>query len=152
MANINKNELYNLICEYYEKILTDDNSCQREIKGLTDGMTYSEWSDTLCDVKFVPPSMTALVREGKMAIYERGWTRNNNTKSYYKPLTDREKQMIELKNANDYLATLETRKQSIENRYHSELARIEREYKQAMEELAGREQECIVVVGNDNED
>lgn len=57
MANINKNELYNLICEYYE-----NNDALQE-----NGYSMREWANLL-GVSIAPATITALVREGLLVV------------------------------------------------------------------------------------
>lgn len=56
MANINKNELYNLICEYYENNALQEN-----------GYSMREWANLL-GVSIAPATITALVREGLLVV------------------------------------------------------------------------------------
>lgn len=140
MANISKNELYNLICEYYEDNL--ESRCQH--RNLTDGMSYGEWRHWL-DVEFAPATLSSLVREGKIEVYERGW-RSKTTKLYYKPLTDDERERMELADAKYFLSRVETERIALENRCQSDIARIEREYKERQEEMNIRYQECLAVL------
>lgn len=140
MANINKNELYNLICEYYEDNIESD--FQR--RNLTNGMAYGEWRHWL-GVEFAPASLSALVREGKMEVRERGWG-SNATKMYYKPLTETEQEQIELADAKDFLSRVETERIALKNRRQSTIARIEREYKEQEDEMNIRYQECLAIL------
>lgn len=140
MANINKNELYNLICEYYENNIDVDS--QRH--NLTNGMSYGEWRHWL-DVEFAPATLSSLVREGKIEVYERGWG-NKATKLYYKPLTDDEREQMEIADAKYFLSRIETKRIALENRRQSEIARIEREYKAQEEEMNIRYQECLATL------
>ena len=140
MANINKNELYNLICEYYE----DNLESHFQHRNLTNGMSYGEWRHWL-DVEFAPATLSSLVREGKIEVYERGWG-SKATKLYYKPLTDDERERMELADAKYFLSRVETERIALENRRQSDIARIEREYKEKEEEMNIRYQECLAVL------
>lgn len=147
MANVNKNELYNLICEYYE----DNIESHLQHRNLTNGMAYAEWRHWL-GVEFAPASLSALVREGKMEMSERGWG-GNTTKMYYKPLTKTEQKQMELAEAKYFLARVETERTALENLRQSEIARIERAYKEKEEEMNIRYQECLAVLERyNNED
>jgi hypothetical protein len=81
MANVSKNELYNLICEYYEE--HGNNSPVPWNRGFS----VSEWA-SLLKVKIAPATITALVREGLLAVKEaRAFDTGRTVRCYYKPHT-----------------------------------------------------------------
>ena len=86
MANVNKNELYNLICEYYEKN-------GKYISALWDkGNTMNDWAGLL-GVNIAPATITALVREG-LLVAEEGqvYGSRRTVKYYHKPYTPEERE------------------------------------------------------------
>lgn len=150
MANINKNELYNLICEYYENNIKDCGTSDGLYRELTAGMSFAEWKATLNE-DFSPASMTALVREGQME--ERiNYYGTRACRSYYKPLTDAEHKMIQITRAKVFLDQVETKKMLAETRYLHELKSIEEKYNHKLEELDKRRQECIAILEEYHED
>lgn len=85
MANINKNELYNLICEYYE-----ENG--KYISALWNkGNTMNDWAGLL-GVSIAPATITALVREGLLVVEEGpAYGSRRTVKYYHKPYTPEER-------------------------------------------------------------
>lgn len=80
---INKNELYNLICDYYDKA----NGWRADLYG--NGMTMTQWAGEL-GVVIAPTTMTALVKEGLLVakdVYERG---SKPKRHYHKPYDEEE--------------------------------------------------------------
>lgn len=78
MAFINKNDLYNLICDYYD---SDEHSLDYDI--WHGGKTMTEWCDAL-GVSIASPTMTALVREGLLVAEEkRVYNSGSRTVRYY---------------------------------------------------------------------
>lgn len=93
MANINKNELYNLICEYYE----ENGKYVGDLWGI--GFSMSEWADHL-GVNIAPATITALVREGLLEVEEhRAYGSRRMVKYYHKPysLEEQEARLAEQK-------------------------------------------------------
>lgn len=92
MAYINKNDLYNLICDYY-----DSNEHCLDYDIWHDGKTMTEWSDAL-GVNIASPSMTALVREGLLIVEEK-YTHGSGrrtTKYYHKPYSAEEQKQNDI--------------------------------------------------------
>lgn len=80
---INKNELYNLICDYYDEA----NGWRADLYG--DGMTMAQWAEEL-GVVIAPTTMTALVKEGLLVakdVYERS---SKPKRHYHKPYSEEE--------------------------------------------------------------
>lgn len=81
MANVSKNELYNLICKYYEEHGNDSPVPWNR------GYSVSEWASVL-KVEIAPATITALVREGLLAVKEaRTFDTGRTVRCYYKPHT-----------------------------------------------------------------
>ena len=88
MANINKNELYNLICEFYE----DNDGASALWKN---GYSMREWA-SLLGVSIAPATITTLVREGLLVAEDIEESHPRRTVKYYrKAYTLEEKQAHE---------------------------------------------------------
>lgn len=85
MANINKNELYNLICKYYE----EEGNYVPVL--WSRGYSMNAWAGIL-GVNIAPATITALVREGLLVVEEGQVGGSRRTVRYYhKPYTVEER-------------------------------------------------------------
>lgn len=153
MANINKNELCNLIYEFYE-----ENG--KYIPVLWDkGYTMNDWAGIL-GVKIAPATIMALVREGFL-VAEDGQVGSSrrNVKYYHKPYTleEREARLAEIKrqrkidDAKQMVEGYEDSKRRAYEIYEKCVADAEKCLKKALADYEKRYNEAIALLEENNE-
>ena len=153
MANINKNELCNLIYKFYE-----ENG--KYIPALWDkGHTMNDWASIL-GVEIAPATITALVREGFLVAEEgQTWDSRRTVKYYHKPYTpeEREARLAEIKrqrkidNAKQMIKGYEDRKRRIYEIYEKCVADAEKCLKESLADYEKRYNEAIAILEENNE-
>lgn len=154
MANINKNELYNLICEYYE-----ENG--KYISALWDkGNTMNDWADVL-GVNIAPATITALVREGLLVVEEGQAYGSRRTVKYYHKLytpEEREARLAEQKHqrkiddAKQMVEGYEDRKRRAYEIYEKSVADAEKCLKDTLADYERWYAEAVAFLEENNED
>ena len=153
MANINKNELCNLIYKFYE-----ENG--KYIPVLWDkGYTMNDWADIL-GVEIAPATITALVREGFL-VAEEGQASGSRrvVKYYHKPYTleEREARLAEIKrqrkidSAKQMVEGYEDSKRRAYEIYEKCVAEAERSLKEALANYEKQYNEAIALLEENNE-
>lgn len=153
MANINKNELRNLIYKYYE-----ENG--KYLPALWhNGYTMNDWAGIL-GVEIAPATITALVREGFL-VAEEGQARDSRrtVKYYHKPYTpeEREARLAEIKRQRE----IDSAKWMVENYedykrrayeiYEKCVADAEKSLNEALADYEKRYNEAIALLEENNE-
>ena len=154
MANINKNELYNLICEYYEKE-------GKYVSALWDkGNTMNDWAGLL-GVSIAPATITALVREGLLVVEEgQAYGSRRTVKYYHKPYTpeEREARLAEIKHqrkiddAKRMVEGYEDRKRRAYEIYEKCVADAEKCLKETLADYEQWYAEAVALLEENNED
>ena len=153
MANINKNELRNLIYKFYE-----ENG--KYIPALwNNGHTMNDWAGIL-GVEIAPATITALVREGFL-VAEEGQAQDSRrtVKYYHKPYTpeEREARLAEIKrqreidNAKRMIECYEDSKRCAYEIYEKRVADAEKCLKEALANYEKRYNEAIALLEENNE-
>ena len=153
MANINKNELCNLIYEYYK----ENGKYIPALWGK--GYTMNDWANIL-GVEIAPATITALVREGFLVAEESqvgGSCRN--VKYYHKPYTpeEREARLAEIKrqrkidNAKQMIEDYEDSKRRVYKIYEKWVADAEKCLKEILADYEKRYNEAIALLKENNE-
>ena len=151
---INKNELYNLICEYYE-----ENG--NYVSTLWDrGYSMNDWAGIL-GVKIAPATITALVREGFL-VAEEGQAQGSRrtVKYYHKPYTIEErdarlakgKRQRKIDDAKRMVEGYEDRKRRAYEIYEKCVADAEQCLKETLAEYEKRYAEAVALLEENNED
>ena len=153
MANINKNELCNLIYKYYEENGEYIYVLWRE------GYTMNDWASIL-EVEIAPATITALVREGFL-VAEEGQARDSRrtVKYYHKPYTPEErdarlaemKRRREIENAKYMIKYYEDSKRCAYETYEKRVADAEKCLKEALADYEKRYNEAIALLEENNE-
>lgn len=151
---INKNELYNLICEYYE-----ENG--KYISALWNkGNTMNDWAGLL-GVNIAPATITALVREGLLAVEEgQAYGSRRTVKYYHKPYTpeEREARLAEqehqrkIDDAKRMVEDYENRKRRAYEIYEKCVADAEQCLKDTLADYEQWYKEAIAFLEENNED
>ena len=147
MANINKNELYNLICEYYE----ENGKYLPALWG--NGYTMNDWA-TILGVEIAPATITALVAEEGQA-----WNSRRTVKYYHKPYTpeEREARLAEIKrqhkidDAKLIIECYEDSKRCAYEIYEKRVADAEKCLKEALAKYEKRYNEAVALLEENNE-
>ena len=153
MANINKNELCNLIYKYYE----ENGKYLPALWGK--GYTMNDWASIL-EVGIAPATITALVREGFL-VAEEGQTQDSRrvVKYYHKPYTpeEREARLAEIKrqrkidDAKLMIECYEDSKRCAYEIYEKRVADAEKCLKEALANYEKRYNEAIALLEENNE-
>ena len=153
MANINKNELCNLIYEYYK----ENGECLPVLWGK--GYTMNDWANIL-GVEIAPATIMALVREGFLVAEESqvGGSRRN-VKYYHKPYTpeERDARLAEIKrqrkidNAKQMIEGYEDSKRRVYKIYEKCVADAEKCLKEILADYEKRYNEAIALLEENNE-
>lgn len=153
MANINKNELCNLIYEYYKENGDDVPALWGK------GHSMNDWADIL-GVSIAPATITALVREGFLAVEEGQASGSRRTVKYYhKPYTleEREAHLAEHKHqrkVNDAKQTVESyedRKRRAYEIYKQSIADAERVLKETLANYEQGYADAVAFLEENNE-
>ena len=152
MANINKNELRNLIYKFY-----DENGKYLPVLW-EEGYTMNDWADIL-EVEIAPATITALVREGFL-VAEEGQAQGSRrvVKYYHKPYTpeEREARLAELKrqrkidSAKQMVEGYEDSKRRAYEIYEKCVAEAERSLKEALANYEKQYNEAIAFLEENN--
>ena len=153
MANINKNELRNLIYKYYE-----ENG--KYLPALwRNGYTMNDWA-TILEVEIAPATITALVREGFL-VAEEGLARDSRrtVKYYHKSYTPEEreacladlKRQREIDDAKLMIECYEDSKRCAYEIYEKRVADAEKCLKDALANYEKRYNEAIAFLEENNE-
>ena len=153
MANINKNELCNLIYKFYE-----ENG--KYIPVLWDkGYTMNDWADIL-GVEIAPATITALVREGFL-VAEEGQASGSRrvVKYYHKPYTpeEREAHLAEIKrqrkidSAKQMVESYEDYKRRAYEIYEKCVADAEKRLNAALADYEKQYNEAVALLEENNE-
>ena len=153
MANINKNELCNLIYKFYE-----ENG--KYIPALWDkGHTMNDWASIL-GVEIAPATITALVREGFLVAEEgQTWDSRRTVKYYHKPYTPEErearlaerKRQREIDDAKYMIKYYEDSKRCVYETYKKRVADAEESLKEALAHYEKRYNEAVALLEENNE-
>ena len=151
---INKNELYNLICEYYEE---EGNY----VSALWDrGYSMNDWAGIL-GVEIAPATITALVREGLLVVKEGPAYGSRRTVRYYhKPYTIEErdarlaegKRQRKIDDAKRMVEGYEDRKRRAYEIYEKCVADAEQCLKETLAEYEQWYAEAVALLEENNED
>ena len=153
MANINKNELCNLIYKFYEK-----NGKYIPVLWYN-GYTMNDWASIL-GVEIAPATITALVREGFL-VAEEGQAQGSRrtVKYYHKSYTpeEREARLAEIKrqrkidDAKLMIECYEDSKRCAYEIYEKRVADAEKCLKEALANYEKRYNEAIALLEENNE-
>ena len=153
MANINKNELCNLIYEYYK----ENGECLPVL--WNNGHTMNDWADIL-GVEIAPATITALVREGFL-VAEEGQAQGSRrtVKYYHKPYTpeEREARLAEIKrqrkidSAKQMVESYEDYKRRAREIYEKCVADAEKSLNEALADYEKQYNEAIALLEENNE-
>lgn len=153
MANINKNELCNLIYKYYE-----ENGKYIPVLWY-EGYTMNDWASIL-GVEIAPATITALVREGFL-VAEEGQAQGSRrvVKYYHKSYTpeEREARLAEIKrrrkidDAKLMIECYEDSKRCAYEIYEKRVAEAERSLKEALANYEKRYNEAVALLEENNE-
>ena len=153
MANINKNELCNLIYKYYE-----ENG--KYIPALWhNGYTMNDWA-TILEVEIAPATITALVREGFLVAEDgQAWDSRRTVKYYHKSYTpeEREARLAEIErrhkidDAKLMIECYEDRKRRAYEIYEKCVADAEESLNEALADYEKRYNEAIALLEENNE-
>lgn len=153
MANINKNELRNLIYEYYE-----ENGKYIPVLWY-EGYTMNGWASVL-GVEIAPATITALVREGFLVAEEgQAWDSRRTVKYYHKPYTpeEREASLAELErqhkidDAKLIIECYEDSKHYAYKIYEKRVADAEKYLKEDLAKCERRYNEAVALLKENNE-
>ena len=153
MANINKNELCNLIYKYYE----ENGEYIPALWGK--GHTMNYWASIL-GVEIAPATITALVREGFLVAEEgQAWDSRRTVKYYHKPYTpeEREARLAEIKrrrkidDAKYMIEWYEDSKRCEYKTYEKRVADAEKCLKEALADYEKRYNEAVAFLEENNE-
>ena len=153
MANINKNELCNLIYEYYK----ENGKYIPALWGK--GYTMNDWADIL-GVKIAPATIMALVREGFL-VAEEGQAQDSRrtVKYYHKPYTPEErearladiKRQREINSAKQMVESYEDYKRRAYEIYEKCVADAEKSLNEALADYEKQYNEAIALLEENNE-
>ena len=153
MANINKNELRNLIYKYYE-----ENGKYFTVLW-NNGHTMNDWAGIL-GVEIAPATITALVREGFLVAEEgQAWNSRRTVKYYHKPYTpeERKARLAEIKrqrkidDAKLMVKNYEDYKRRAREIYEKCVADAEESLNEALADYEKRYNEAIALLEENNE-
>lgn len=153
MANINKNELYNLICEYYE----EEGKYVPTLWGR--GYAMNDWADIL-GVSIAPATITSLVHEGLLVVEEyRADGSRRIIRYYHKPYTpeEREARLAEIKHqrkinsAKQMVEGYEDYKRRAREIYEQCVADAEKRLNEALADYEKQYNEAIAFLEENNE-
>lgn len=154
MANINKNELYNLICEYYEKE-------GKYVPVLWEkGYAMNDWAGLL-GVSIAPATITALVREGLLVVEDgREYGTYRKVRHYHKPYTPEEqkagleaiKHQRKIDDAKRMVEGYEDRKRHAYEIYENCVANAEKCLKETLADYEQWYAEAVALLEENNED
>lgn len=153
MANINKNELRNLIYKYYK----ENGKYLPALWG--EGYTMSDWASIL-EVEIAPATITALVREGFLVAEEgQAWDSRRTVKYYHKSYTPEEreacladiKRQREIDDAKLMIKYYEDRKRCAYETYEKRVADAEESLNEALADYEKRYNEAIAFLEENNE-
>lgn len=153
MANVSKNELYHLICEYYEE---EGNYTS----ALWDrGYSMNDWAGLL-GVSIAPATITALVREGLLVVEDGPACSSRRTVKYYhKPYTIEErdarlaegKRQRKIDNAKWMVENYEDRKRGAHRIYEKCVADAEQCLKETLASIEQMYEEAIAFLKENDE-
>ena len=153
MANINKNELRNLIYKYYEE------NGEYIIDLWYEGYTMNDWASIL-EVEIAPATITALVREGFL-VAEEGQARDSRrtVKYYHKSYTpeEREARLAEIKrrrkidDAKYMIKYYEDSKRCAYETYKKRVADAKESLNEALADYEKRYNEAVALLEENNE-
>lgn len=153
MANINKNELCNLIYKYYE----ENGKYLPALWGK--GYTMNDWAGIL-EVEIAPATITALVREGFLVAEEgQAWNSRRTVKYYHKPYTPEEreasladgKRQREIDDAKYIIKYYEDSKRCAYETYEKRVADLKKSLNEALAHYEKRYNEAIALLEENNE-
>ena len=153
MANINKNELYNLICEYYE----ENGKYISALWGR--GYAMNDWADIL-GVSIAPATITSLVHEGLLVVEEcRADGSRRIIRYYHKPYTpeEREARLVEIKyqrkinNAKQMIKDYEDCKRRAHEIYEKSVADAEQCLKETLANYEQQYADAVAFLEENNE-
>ena len=153
MANINKNELCNLIYKYYK----ENGKYLPALWGK--GYTMNDWASIL-EVEIAPATITALVREGFLVAEEgQAWNSRRTVKYYHKSYTpeEREARLAEIKrrrkidDAKYMIKYYEDTKRCVYESYEKRVADAKKCLKEALANYEKRYNEAVAFLEENNE-
>lgn len=144
---INKNELYNKICEYYDEI-----GWAGDLYG--SGLTMNDWANRL-GVQIAPATMTALVRDGFLVVED-----CKPVKRYHKPYTEKEAKALheksqhqkKINDARNMIKSYEDRKRNAIKNYEKAVANAEQCLQRTLAEYEQWYKEAVVFLEENNAD